>query len=165
MNQRLTLDLVPQTCWFSNLRSELPRDDWDKLRRATYREANYRCEICGGKGSQHPVECHEKWSYDLETKTQKLEGLIALCPACHEVKHFGLAQVRNRDQAAIAHYQKVNDVTRVQAVQEIKAEFRIWGQRSALEWDLDLTWLADKGIEVELLVTLAEARRKNKRSP
>src|SRR6266487_470536 len=28
---RLTVELVPTTCWFSNLRSELSKDEWDRL--------------------------------------------------------------------------------------------------------------------------------------
>lgn len=38
-----------------------------------------------------PVECHEVWDYDDDRKIQRLERRVALCPACHEVKHAGLA--------------------------------------------------------------------------
>src|SRR5688500_8134041 len=46
----LTVELVPRTCWFSNLRSELSQDEWDRLRRSVYERAGNRCEVCGGKG-------------------------------------------------------------------------------------------------------------------
>lgn len=87
----LTVELVPKTCWFSNVRENVPRSTWDKLRKATYAAANYHCEVCGEQGSRHPVECHEIWRYHSKRFVQKLFGLVALCPACHEVKHFGLA--------------------------------------------------------------------------
>ena len=31
----------------------------------------------------------------------KLVGLVALCPACHNAKHFGLAQMKGQEQAAL----------------------------------------------------------------
>ncbi len=63
---QLTVELVPRTCWFSNLRSELSKEEWDRLRRPVFERAGNRCEVCGGKGTQHPVECHEVWEYDDE---------------------------------------------------------------------------------------------------
>ena len=76
---KLTIELVPSTSWGNNLRSEanLSKDRWDTLRRQSYRKAGYRCEICSEKGPTHPVECHEIWHYDDETKTQTLKGLIS----------------------------------------------------------------------------------------
>jgi hypothetical protein len=145
-SRRLTLDLVPSTCWFSNLRSELPKPDWDKLRRASYRKANYRCEICGGVGPKHPVECHEIWAYDEETGKQTLEGLQSICPACHGVKHFGFSQIRGNGDQAFEHYCSVNDVDRETAEKEINAEFDLWERRSQVEWDLDLSWLERQGV-------------------
>ena len=83
---KLTVELVPRSLWGINLRSELPKSKWDKLRKATYKKANFVCEICGGVGRKWPVECHEIWHYDDENKVQRLDGLIALCPPCHQVK-------------------------------------------------------------------------------
>ena len=39
---------------------------------------------------------HEVWDYDDARRVQRLVRLIALCPACHEVKHLGLAAKRGR---------------------------------------------------------------------
>ena len=58
---RLTIELVPQTCWFSNVRSEVSAADWDRLRKLTSNAAGGRCEVCGGRGPRWPVECHEIW--------------------------------------------------------------------------------------------------------
>jgi hypothetical protein len=60
---KLSIELVPQTCWFSNVRDHVDQKTWDILRKDTYKKANYKCEICGGVGSKHPVECHEIWDY------------------------------------------------------------------------------------------------------
>lgn len=137
----LTIELVPQTLWFDNLRSILSPEKWDKLRKDTYRRVGYRCEICGGKGDNWPVECHEKWQYDDENHIAKLVGLYGLCPSCHEVKHIGLAAVRKRLGAAISHFCKVNGINEHQAEILIRDAFDVWEQRSRHEWTLDITWI------------------------
>ena len=68
----LTVELVPKTAWYKNLRSELPEGKWDQLRKHSYRLAEYKCEICTGKGDKWPVECHEIWDYDDVNHIQKL---------------------------------------------------------------------------------------------
>lgn len=103
----LTVELVPKTCWFSNIRDHVAPKAWDVLQRQTYRVANNVCEVCGGRSPKWPVECHEEWYYDDETRIQRLSGLIALCPSCHEVKHIGLANVRGRGEFAKAHLARV----------------------------------------------------------
>ncbi len=79
---RLTVELVPKTSWYNNIRALVDELDWDRIRRQVYRQADYRCEICGGRGPEHPVECHEVWRYDDRTHVQMLVRMIALCPAC-----------------------------------------------------------------------------------
>jgi len=139
---RLTIELVPKGQWGANLRSELPKAEWDRLRRATYAAAGQRCEICGGRGPKWPVECHERWRYDEETKTQHLEGLIALCPSCHEVKHIGRAGSIGRGREATEHLMKVNGWTLEEAQSYINDAFETWTRRSEESWTLDVTWLA-----------------------
>ena len=53
---KLTIELVPKGQWGTNLRSRLPKAEWDRLRKAQYQAAGYVCEICGGEGPSHPVE-------------------------------------------------------------------------------------------------------------
>ena len=168
MSLILELDLIPSTCWFSNLRSELPKVEWDRLRRTQCQQGGYRCEICGGRGSRHPVECHEIWSYltqpvfesNIGTRSvQYLEGLIALCPSCHEVKHFGLAVARGRKDQATNHFRRVNGLSESEATTLLAKEFAIWEQRSQNHWDLDIEWLADKGIDTSLLLSAAQSRQ------
>lgn len=143
---RLGLDLVPQSCFFKNLRSELCASDWNTLRREAYAAAGYKCEICGGRGKQHPVEAHEVWSYDSATAVQKLTGILCLCPDCHMVKHFGLAQMRGLEAKARKHLAKINDWSLRQVEAHLTEAFDEWRARSQISWTLDITWLDDKGI-------------------
>ena len=77
---KLTIELVPSTSWFNNVRSQVSAQEWDIIRHIVYAKANNICEICGGKGNKHAVECHEIWEYDDKEHIQKLIGMIALCP-------------------------------------------------------------------------------------
>lgn len=141
MTTRLTAELVPSSSWYRNVRSNVSPDVWDQLRRSTYRAARYRCEICAGRGSRHPVECHEVWAFDDETRTQRLVRLIALCPACHEVKHLGFAATRGRLDAALDHLARVNGWTRTDADLYAEAMFELHASRSRHDWNLDLSFL------------------------
>lgn len=146
---KLTIELVPETCWFSNLRSELTPQQWDRVRHRCYLNANYRCQVCGGKGKKWPVECHEIWHYDDINHVQKLTGTIALCPACHEVKHIGHARIKGRETQALKHLARVNGWTITQARNYMFDCFRKWSGRSDYEWALDCTWLSRFHIKLE----------------
>lgn len=137
---KLTIELVPRGAWFNNLRAILPSWQWDRLREHTYRRVGYQCEICGGTGQSHPIECHEKWEYNDEKHVATLVGLYGLCPACHECKHMGLAQMRGRLSIAKEHLVKVNGISHRQATLMIKDAFRVWEERSRYEWEVDITW-------------------------
>lgn len=145
----LTVELVPSTSWFSNLRSELSKEDWDRLRRLVYERAGRRCEICGQRGQQHPVECHEVWEYDDKRRVQRLAGLVALCPACHEAKHMGYASSVGRGPQARSHLARVNgwDMESVELYLEV--QFEQWSRRSQHDWKLDLSWLKQFDIDIE----------------
>jgi hypothetical protein len=134
----LTVELVPSTSWYANVRSHLPEEEWDLVRRAVYRRARYRCEVCGGRGEHHPVECHEVWDYDDEQHVQRLDRLVALCPACHQVKHLGLASVNGRYDEALQHLADVNGWTLEEAGHHADAAFAQWSERSRHEWTVNL---------------------------
>lgn len=138
---KLTIELVPENAWGANLRSELTDSAWDKLRRRVYEAAGHRCEICGGRGGRHPVECHERWTYLEAGRTMRLDGLVALCPLCHGAKHYGFSFRAGRGERILAHMAEVNG-THV-AEMEAYAKEALEGQarRSLMSWTLDLTWL------------------------
>jgi hypothetical protein len=146
---KLTIELVPASSWGNNLRFEanLSKDQWDKLRKESYRNARYKCEICGGKGKKWPVECHEIWHYDDQNKTQTLKGLISLCPTCHKAKHIGRTlSVESIDIQiqVLTKISTVNKLNRKQTKEYIESAFSQWDQRSQHEWNLNLFWLKEK---------------------
>ena len=149
-NIRLRVELVPKTCWFSNIRGQITRTEWDKLRKTSYEKANHICEICGGHGDRRAVECHEIWEYDDDRYIQILKGLISLCPSCHESKHIGLAGLHGRGEIAKNHLSKINSWTSEQTEQYLRLIKKIWLERSKHEWKLDLNWLENQGVNVKL---------------
>ena len=146
----LTVELVPHTytCWFSNVRDHVNKKTWDKLRQSTYRKAGYVCEICGGRGPKWPVECHEIWHYDNNSRIQTLIGLMALCPSCHAVKHIGLSGLQGKGEEAEAHLAEVNSWTKQETAAYLEKVWHTWQVRSRYEWRLDLSWLEERGIKV-----------------
>lgn len=148
MKLRLTVELVPQTCWFSNVRSAVSKSRWDTIRKQVYDQAWHVCQICGGVGNKHPVEAHEIWSYDDEKLIQKLEGMIALCPPCHAVKHFGFSCIRGKEERTLLHLMRVNNFNQKQAQQYIEKTFKLWEKRSQKEWKLDISHLLEYGIDI-----------------
>lgn len=154
---RLTVELVPQTCWFSNVRDQVSPRDWDRIRRQVYESAGRCCEVCGGRGPRHPVECHEVWEYDEAVGVQRLVRMIALCPACHEVKHIGLAGIRGRADLAREHLARVNDWPPEVADRYIQEAFATWRSRSARSWALDISSLAAYGIDPALIAEAGNA--------
>lgn len=141
MKELLTIELVPRSSWYRNVRSNVSKAEWERLKKVTFGRARYRCEMCGGRGKRWPVECHEVFAYDDERYIQKLVRLLALCPSCHEVKHIGLAGVRGNHQRAVAHLARVNGWSREDAELYIEACFELWSRRSCHEWQLDLSYL------------------------
>ena len=140
---KLSIELVPSTSFFKNLRSEVTKEKWDNIRRDCYRKASYVCEICGDKGDHHPVECHEIWEYDDKNHIQKLIGLISLCPACHSCKHIGLSKMRGLEEECIEHLMKVNSISRKKVEEMIKNAFEKWGERSKYNWKIDISKISE----------------------
>jgi len=87
---KLTTEIIPTSLHGKSPREVKGRAWWDRHRRKAYAAAGHRCEICGGTGSRHPVEAHEVYEYDESARppVQRVIRLIALCPACHAVKHL-----------------------------------------------------------------------------
>jgi hypothetical protein len=160
---RLQIELVPETCWWSNVRKLASREQWDLMRRRVYRTAGWRCELCGGRGPEHPVECHEVWAYDDTTATQRLVRLLALCPACHEVKHYGYARVRGREWHALTHLARVNGWPLELAIAHVQGAFALWRARSEHPWRLDVGGL--QGYLRPREVAALQARAEREREP
>jgi hypothetical protein len=148
MTPKLTVELVPEGQWGANLRQVLKKKDWDFLRKRKYKAAGHVCEVCSGVGPKWPVECHEIWYYDDTMKVQRLDGLIALCPPCHQVKHIGRSFAVGRGPETLHHMMEVNEWEMPQAEQYIQGVFETWKERSKHNWVLDITWIAQFDISV-----------------
>jgi hypothetical protein len=150
----LTIELVPKPCWGKNARALVSPEAWREIQRAVLAEAAGRCRVCGwpaGPVSYRPhFECHEIWRYDDWRGVQTLEGFVAVCRFCHEVKHIGLTQSKGRYAAAIAHLAKVNGWSKDEARRYADDCFAAYERRSRRAWTQDLTvlyaWLRRQGI-------------------
>ena len=136
---KLNFQLVPDGCQGTNLRSVLPREQWDRLRRAAYRRAGNRCAICGAEGR---LEAPEVWEYDDERHIQRLADIIAVCPACHAVIHIGRTSLLGREAEAQEHFKKVNGATQSEYHKALGEANRIHAERSRHEWLTDISALA-----------------------
>lgn len=150
---KLEINLVPADLHFVNLRAYFTKQEWDIIRKKVYDRAHHRCEICGGVGKTHKVEAHEEWSYDPETRLATLERLTALCPSCHEVKHFGFAVVSGHEDRALAHLCKINNLSVEEAEEQVQAAFAKWDERNEIHW---------KGIAIPSFEQACELIKENK---
>ncbi|MGK6321338.1 DUF5710 domain-containing protein [Sphingomonas sp. DT-204] len=133
--------MVPQTLWGKNLRALLPKEQWDVVRRHAYELAGNRCRVCGGRGPQWPVEADEAWEYDDVTHTQTLKSVIALCPDCHHVRHWGKSMIDGREEETLRHVMAINRWTRAQAESAAEEALAQWEERSSHEWQSDYSWV------------------------
>ena len=146
----LFIDLIPQSCWFKNARSNIDRSNWDYVRNCVYSRVYYICECCGIDTNENNVrlDCHERWNYDQVNNIQSLVRLIALCQYCHESTHMGLAQVQNRGEEAMQHLMNVRNCTIEEAESHKRDAFAIWRKRNQVKWILDLSMLEKNGIQI-----------------
>ena len=136
---KLNFELVPDSCWYSNLRSELPKEVWDTLRKKAYARAGGKCMICGAPTTR--LEAHEQWEYDDANGVQRLKNIVAVCRPCHEVIHIGRTQLMGREREASEHFMKVNGVSYAEyrkALGEANEKHR---ERSRRDWTLDISEL------------------------
>jgi len=167
---KLSIELVPKSAWGRNLRQLLSTDDWDILRKRQYALAGGVCEICGESGKdqgfREALHCHEVWDYDEGTGIQKLVRLIALCPICHDVKHFGFSTTGKGPEAAaraFAKLLKVNGWTKVQAEAHLGEMFNQFVTRSNQEWELDVSWLGTCGASLSAFKVKKPRKSRRKR--
>ncbi|MFD2796442.1 DUF5710 domain-containing protein [Promicromonospora vindobonensis] len=151
LGSELFVDLVPSSCWFTNVRTCVSEKDWERLRRMITRRAEMRCESCGSgedRATRRWLEAHERWAFDSTTGTQRLARLICLCTDCHHATHYGRAQVVGTADAAFIHLRAVTGMSETQTHAHISEAFRVWEERSNRSWTLDLTMLTDAGVTV-----------------
>ena len=140
---KLLIELIPSTSFFSNVRALVTKKEWEQIRIKCYSLANDHCEICGRGGS---LECHEEWEYiqsdiDKTKGIQKLTKLVGICSFCHKSKHIGFARIKGWEEMCIRHLMKVNNMDRKVVQSYIDDCFKLWKDRSQIEWKLDIKYL------------------------
>lgn len=135
---RLTIELVPESCWGRSLANMAAPAVWDNITRKVYADAGYKCNICGYGGKLY---CHEVWVYDDVKHIQKLGGFMALCELCHAVKHIGLNGSAGR---VVRHFKSVNGCSYEDFLMAEDIAFEVWGERSRFDWVQDLGEYADQ---------------------
>lgn len=145
---RLSVELVPKTCWWSNVRNNVSKAEWEKCKAFVRNRSKNKCEICGGQGKNWPIECHEIWHYDDHTHVQMLIDLIALCPSCHQVKHFGRSEAVGKGEATFKHLAEVNGWDRATTAQYLADVNVTWATRSQHDWRLNVDFLGLIGVKV-----------------
>ena len=140
MDYKLNFELVPDGCWYSNLRSILSKKQWDFLKSYAKEKSDGRCAICGKKTNS--LHAHERWSYDEKNAVQKLEDIIAVCPDCHSVIHIGRTQLKGDAERAENHFMKVNNCSYAEFRKAMGEANEVHTRRNKIpEWKLDLSFL------------------------
>lgn len=147
---KLRVELVPSTCWASNVRAYMTEHYWRKLSRETIEMGESRCEVCRGRPRRgQSVHCHEVWLYDEAQHVQELLRLRALCPMCHYVTHLGRSIELGYERQATGWLARVNNWNAKAVAWYVDAVFTQWRERSRFEWALDLRVL-DEVYEIPL---------------
>ena len=137
---KLDFELVPDSCWFSNLRSILTAKQWDFLKKDAKMRANNKCMICGRQTTR--LEAHEKWEYDEQNCVQKLVDIVSVCKDCHSVIHIGRTQLKGDIVRAENHFMAVNNCSYVEMRKAMgEANLRHQSLNLVSEWSLDLSYL------------------------
>lgn len=143
-NFKIHVELVPRTCWFTNVRSQVSKKDWDILRKQAYEKAQHRCSICN---ADRKLEAHEIWHYNDETNVQKLDSIVAVCKSCHELYHLGFASIQGNLPKAMKWLSKVNSWDEFATKEYVDIVFEIWYRRSQKQWKLDLSYLDNQNVK------------------
>lgn len=134
-NLKLSVEILPRGAWGNNLRTVLSKKDWDVLRNRCYEKAGHKCEICGDGGD---LDAHEVWDFDIETKTQTLKDIVALCSACHGVKHIRNSARLGFGKVAKAHFLKVNECDEMTFASHVASAQALFDeQNQVLRWKLN----------------------------
>jgi len=156
---KLKMELVPSSSWYSNVRSNVSKYNWDIIRYKVYEEYDHKCGICGYKppvGVKGTIHCHEIWKYQANDNikgVQTLKGFIALCWLCHGIKHIGHTQIIAREGKLNLddykkHFLKVNKCSMEDYDSHYKESMFDYTEKSAIEWDLNIDLLDKYGVKV-----------------
>lgn len=139
--KKLSFQLVPDSCWYSNLRTILSKKQWEFIRQDCLQRYDHKCAICNSKPKR--LECHEVWEYDEKNRTQILKDVICVCHKCHQVIHIGRTSLLGDIKKAEEHYLKVNKCSYAEYLHDLGLANQKHKRLNEIsEWKLDLTWLS-----------------------
>jgi hypothetical protein len=145
---KLYIDMIPKTSYFTNVRSIFNDCDWNLIRHHIYERVDYKCECCGKKKLKY-LEAHERWEYNEETKTQKLVRIIALCKLCHSATHYGHSRRTKNIDKINNHIKKINNYTDDELHNHIKEAYTLWKYRNKIKWTIDLNIITNSGFKIK----------------
>jgi hypothetical protein len=148
----LVIDFVPKTCWCKKIRYALVPEDFKRLEGLVINRTNRQCEACGVKDPKQEtrMEVQARWEYDVSEgkHVQRLVRLMAMCPDCHEVTHFGKACMDGRRDAAMVHLQKAANMSAENAQAHADAAYTRLRELNEHEWQLDLSLFTNNGLSL-----------------
>jgi len=137
---------IPSNSYVKKIKNIVTDAEWNEIRRNTYREANYRCEICGRTGQDfgynYPVACSDVWEINDDENRQILTGFEALCPPCTGAKFFIFIEASRR-LAIISHMAEVNQIDVIEAERVIRNAHVRYRERSSnppMNVDIEHLW-------------------------
>jgi hypothetical protein len=150
----LEMEIVPETAWFFNLRKLLSSTAWGELRNRVYGEYLYQCYYCHRqfwrdeeewqlKPNGGGLHAHEIWSYNDDTHVQTINGVVALCPTCHAIKHMILT-LKKIEAGELSmeeitnHYCNINQCYPEDFQKVLAREIEIYKERSQHQWTCDI---------------------------
>lgn len=147
---KLTIELLPKGAWGNDFSRTLSKKDWDVLRNACYERANHKCAICGF--TTNDLDAHEVWDFNVNTKTQTLIDIIALCSKCHGVKHIRNSQRLGYGENAKRHFMKVNNCNELEFASHLtKAQMDFEERNEIYRWKMiaNLDKFGGESIEIK----------------
>ena len=132
---KLTIEILPKGAWNNDFSKTLPKKEWDIVRNACYKRASHRCQICGF--AKDDLDAHEVWDFNIETKTQTLIDIVALCSKCHGVKHIRNSQRLGYEEDTKRHFINVNKCSELDyASHLIKAQMDFEERNKIYRWKI-----------------------------
>ncbi len=147
---KLKIELLPKGAWGNDFSKTLPKKDWDVLRKFCYDKANHKCAICGFETDD--LDAHEVWDFNIETRTQTLKNIIAICSRCHGVIHIRNSQRLGFGENAKKHFMKVNNCNEFEFAKHLaKAQIEFEERNKVYRWKIvaNLEKFGGKNIEIK----------------
>ena len=152
-NLALTMELVPEPLWHTNLRYMFDKKKWQQIRLSCLEKNGKECKIC--KYPAKILDCHEVWAYDDKKKIQKLADIIPLCKSCHLVKHPGFAMLLANEgkynfDKLIRHFLKINGngITEEDFMVYMQHQFEQQDERNQHKWTQDISFIYDYDVDL-----------------